>query len=326
MDDGWPRDIPVSRPETTTFVDSARSAITRNQSPDVPFDRSINPYRGCEHGCIYCYARPSHAWIDLSPGLDFETRIGIKPNAPALLRAELARPGYRCAPIAVGVNTDAYQPQERRLRITRSVLEVLLETRHPVLLITKSSAIERDLDLIADLARDDLVRVTVSVTTMDRQLAATMEPRAAAPQRRIETIRRLAGAGIPVGVNVAPVIPVLTDPEIEHILETARAAGAVYAEWLLLRLPLEVRGLFDEWLKIHHPLKADHIWSRIRDVRDGADNDTQFGRRSRGTGDYAAMIAQRFAVAHKRLGFSGLPEPRCDLFRQLDPSGQIPLI
>ena len=266
FDDGWGSEASPP-PRTTLLSDSSRSLLVYNRSPDVPFDRSINPYRGCEHGCVYCYARPSHAYLDCSPGLDFETRIFHKPNAAALLRRELARPGYRCQPIALGVNTDAYQPAERQLRITRDILEVLLEFRHPVGLVTKSGLVERDLDVLRELAQHRLVHVTLSVTTLDRGLARTLEPRAAAPQRRLQTIAALHRAGIPVAVLVAPVIPVLNDAEIEAILQAARTAGARSAGYVMLRLPHEVKQLFRDWLQQHQPLKAAHVMNRVRDVR-----------------------------------------------------------
>jgi DNA repair photolyase len=316
VDDGWDavEDDP-QRPRTTLLADSSRSLLVYNRSPDVPFDRSINPYRGCEHGCVYCYARPSHAYLDCSPGLDFETKIFHKPNAAALLRAELARPGYRCQPIALGVNTDAYQPAERRLNITRQILQVLLEFRHPVGIVTKSALVERDLDLLTRLADDNLVHVTVSVTTLDRTLARSLEPRAAAPQRRLQTIRALSRAGIPVAVLVAPVVPALNDAEIETILRAVREAGAGSAGYVMLRLPHEVKGLFRDWLQQHQPLKAERIMRRVREMRGGRDNDSRFGHRMRGDGAYAELIAQRFRIALARLGFAELPEYDLTRFR-----------
>jgi len=307
-DDGWGTlETLQEGPETVLIRDTSRSILAHNQSPDVPFDRSINPYRGCEHGCVYCFARPSHAYLGLSPGLDFETRILFKPDAAALLRLELARPGYRCATIALGANTDPYQPVERRLGITRDVLEVLGECRHPVGIITKSALIERDLDLLADMARNHLVQVSVSVTTLERELARRMEPRAAAPHRRLETIRRLSEAGVPVTVLVAPVIPALNDVELETLLEAAHGAGACSASYVLLRLPLEIKDLFQEWLDTHYPLKAGRVMSRVRDTRDGRLYDPTFGKRMRGSGEYAELIAKRFRLACRRLGYGEPP-------------------
>src|SRR6266581_189955 len=252
LDDGWWQDEQPG-PATTLSIDTARTVISTNDSPDVPFRQSINPYRGCEHGCAYCFARPTHAWLGLSPGLDFETRLFYKPDAPARLAEELARPGYVCSPIALGINTDAYQPVERKLGLTRAILEVLAGCRHPLTIVTKSALLLRDLDLLADLARDRLVQVMVSVTTLDGELARRLEPRAATPQRRLATIAALHAAGIPVGVLVAPVIPALTDHEVERILDAVAAAGADSAGYVLLRLPLEVAPLFRDWLERHLP-------------------------------------------------------------------------
>ena len=304
VDDGWGSlDAPLEPLRTTLTVDNSRRVISYNDSPDVGFDRSINPYRGCEHGCIYCFARPTHAWLGLSPGLDFESRLFYKPDAPDLLRQELAARGYRPAPIAVGINTDAWQPVERKLRITRRVLEVLVECRHPFSIVTKSALIERDLDLLQAAAAHHLVSVAVSVTTLDRRLARVMEPRATAPQRRLEVIRNVSAAGVPVSVLVAPVIPVLTDGELESILAAAQAAGARAAGYVLLRLPHELKELFTAWLETHFPLKAAHVMNRLRDTRGGRDYDARFGARMRGVGDYADLLARRFAIAERRLGF-----------------------
>jgi DNA repair photolyase len=315
VDDGWGGlDAPLEPLRTTVQADTARTVIAWNDSPDVPFDRSINPYRGCEHGCVYCFARPSHAYLGLSPGLDFESRLFYKADAAALLRRELARPGYRCAPISLGINTDAYQPLERRLGITRQILEVLREHAHPVTLVTKSALVERDIDLLADLARRDLVQVMLSITTLDRELARSLEPRAAAPQRRLETLRRLREAGIPAGVLVAPLIPVLTDAELETILDAARTAGALSAGYVLLRLPHEVKDLFRDWLARHRPLKAEHVMNRLRDCRGGRDYDARFGSRMRGEGIFAELLGQRFKKAMRDLEFPGLPPLRTDLF------------
>lgn len=305
IDDGWGAlDEPLPPLKTTVSADTARSVITHNESPDVGFDQSLNPYRGCEHGCIYCYARPSHAYLGLSPGLDFETRLYAKHDAPALLRAELSRPQYRPRVLALGVNTDAYQPIERRLQLTRRVLEVLAEFEHPVSLITKSSLIERDLDLLAPMATKGLAQAFVTVTTLKHELARKLEPRATAPTRRIETIKRLVDAGVPVGVMVAPVIPVLTDGEIEAILAAAHTAGAREAGYVLLRLPHEIKDLFKEWLDLHAPLAKEHVLARLREARGGRDNDSRFGSRMVGEGEYAELIRKRFALQCKRLGLN----------------------
>lgn len=304
LDDGWGSlESMPERIATSLSVDASRSIISHNKSPDVPFESSINPYRGCEHGCIYCYARPSHAWLGLSPGLDFETRLTYKPRAAQLLRRELGRPGYRCTPIALGTNTDAYQPAERKLGITRELLQIFSETHHPCTIITKSALIERDMDLLADMARRQIVHVTISVTTLDHRLARRLEPRAAAPERRLETIRRLASAGIPVSVFVAPIIPGLTDTEMEAILERSREAGASSAAYVLLRLPLEVKGMFQEWLEAHVPLAAHKVMARVADTRQGKAYDGRFGLRMRGCGAYADLISQRFDLALRRLAF-----------------------
>lgn len=304
FDDGWneAEDEGAPRLDTQLLVDHARSVISYNNSPDVPFDRSINPYRGCEHGCIYCFARPSHAWLDLSPGLDFETRLFWKPDAPAVLRTELAAPSYRCAPIALGMNTDAWQPVERHTRLTRQILEVLLESRHPVSVITKSALIERDIDLLAALARDGLVEVTISITTLDDALARRLEPRAARPARRLETLRRLHEAGVPVGVLCAPLIPALNDHELEAVVEAAHAAGARSAGYVVLRLPLEVKPLFEDWLATHAPDRAAHVMSRIAQLRGGRTNDARFGHRMRGEGVIAELYSQRLRRLQARLG------------------------
>jgi DNA repair photolyase len=297
--------------------DTAKSIITYNDSPDIPFDRSLNLARGCAHGCVYCYARPSHAYLGLSPGLDFETEIYIKRNAAELLRQALSRPSYRPAPIALGANTDPYQPFERELRITRSVIEVLSEFRHPVLITTKGSLIERDVDLLAPMAALDLVQVMVSIATLDAEIARRLEPRAASPARRLKVVRTLAQSGIPVGVIVAPVVPALTDGDIERVLAAARDAGARSAAYVFLRLPREVRDLFVEWLQANYPARAAHVMSLIRQSRGGADNDSTFGQRMSGDGAIADMIRQRFHAACRRLGFdANRHRPlRTDLFR-----------
>ncbi|MDV3255395.1 MAG: PA0069 family radical SAM protein [Lysobacter sp.] len=310
-DDGWGsvyEDIAETpRPRTEVTEERARSVVTRNDSPDVGFSQSVNPYRGCEHGCVYCFARPSHAYLDLSPGLDFETRLYAKTNAAERLRHELARPGYVAAPIALGINTDAYQPIERRYRITREVLEVLAECRHPVSFVTKSAMIERDLDLLAAMARDRLVTVYFSVTTLDNRLASRMEPRASAPRAKLRAMRALSDAGVPVGVMVAPVVPMITDHEIEHILEAAHDHGARAAGYVLLRLPHELKQVWREWLELHYPERAAHVMSLIQQMRGGKDYDSGFGTRMRGEGPFAQLIGQRFAKAHRRLGYGRLP-------------------
>ncbi|HEU0202987.1 MAG TPA: PA0069 family radical SAM protein [Burkholderiaceae bacterium] len=323
-DDGWsgPDEAPGDEPPppaTQVIVEQAKSIISRNDSPDLPFEQSINPYRGCEHGCVYCYARPSHGYLGLSPGLDFETRIVAKTNAAEVLRKELAAPSYRCKLISIGVNTDAYQPVERELRITRSILEVLAEYEHPAALITKSALIERDIDLLAPMAAKNLVRAFVSITNFDAALARKLEPRAAAPYRRVETIRRLAAAGIPVGVMVAPVIPFMTDRDLEEILERAREAGATSAGYVLLRLPNEVAPLFKEWLATHYPLKADHVMSLVRQMRGGKDYDANFATRQRGTGIFATLLEQRFRLACQRLGLNQDREAPLDATRFKPP-------
>jgi len=300
-DDGWPQ-APEAPAKTTLSIDAARTVITRNTSPDVPFDRSINPYRGCEHGCAYCFARPTHAWLGLSPGLDFETRLSYKPDAAEQLARELAHNAYVCAPIALGVNTDAYQPVERQLGITRDILKVLSEHRHPVVIVTKGALIERDIDLLESMARDRLVQVMVSVTTLDASLARRLEPRATAPHRRLAMISALSSAGIPVGVLIAPVIPALTDHEMEAILGAAAGHGASTAGYVLLRLPLEVRPLFIDWLEHHTPDRAAHVMSLVRQTRGGRENDPRFGHRMKGAGPIADLYRQRFALACRSLG------------------------
>ncbi len=319
-DDGWGSLEEAPPPlQTVLMVDRARRVITYNDSPDIPFDRSVNPYRGCEHGCIYCFARPTHAYLGLSAGQDFESRLFHKPDAPQRLREELAHPGYVCRPLALGINTDGWQPVEKRLGLTRSLLGVLAECRHPVSIVTKSALIERDLDLLTDMARDGLVHVFISLTTLDRRLARRMEPRAAQPERRLAAMETLARAGVPVGVMVAPVVPVLTDAELETILQRARQAGAVEAGYVLLRLPHEVAALFREWLAVHEPLKAEHVLNRVRDCHGGKDYDARFGQRLRGTGRYAQLIRDRYRLACRRLGFPGMAPLRTDLFRPPQP-------
>lgn len=318
---------PLPGLDTSVTEETARSILSRNDSPDIPFSLSINPYRGCEHGCVYCYARPSHAFLGLSPGLDFETRLFAKVNAAQLLRAELARPSHRAEPIALGANTDPYQPAERRLRITRGVLEVLSECSHPVGIVTKNALVLRDVDILASMARRNLVRVYLSVTTLDHGIARRMEPRASSPARRIEAIRALAGAGVPVGVMVAPVIPFLTDDGLERVLEAAAQAGASRAGYVLLRLPHELGPLFEDWLRHHYPLKAAHVMSRLRQMRDGRHNDPGFGSRMRGEGLLADLLARRFATACRRLGLESGGRGGLDASRFRPPAtgGQLPL-
>jgi DNA repair photolyase len=304
FDDGWQglEDLPPFK--TTVTADSTRKIITRNDSPDISFDRSINPYRGCEHGCVYCFARPTHAYLGLSPGLDFESKLFMKPNAPELLERELSAPSYVPKIIAIGTNTDPYQPIERRYKIMRRILEVLDSAGHPVGIVTKSALVLRDLDILARMAKRDLVKVALSVTTLDAKLARTMEPRAATPPRRLETLRQLVKAGVPATVMVAPVIPALNDDEIERILEAVAAAGVRNAGYVLLRLPLEVRDLFREWLMTNFPDRYRHVFKLIRDMRGGKDYDSTFGQRQTGTGPIAWMIGRRFEVACEKLGFN----------------------
>lgn len=308
-DDDWaegaaPEAESGNGPLTTLILDQTRSVIVRNQSPDVPFSQSINPYRGCEHGCSYCFARPGHAYLGLSPGLDFETKIVWKPDAPEILRKELAAPGYRCAPIALGISTDGWQPVERRLGLSRRLLEVLAETRHPVSIVTKSALIERDADLLADMARDHLVQVMFSITTLDPLLARRLEPRAASPARRLAAMDALHRAGVPVGVLFAPLIPALNDHELERVLEAARAAGAESAGYVLLRLPLELKALFEDWLHSHFPDRASHVLSLVRQLRGGQLNDSRFGHRMRGQGVFADLYRQRMQRTCERLGLN----------------------
>ena len=296
--------------------EQAKSLLAYNDSPDIYFDRSINPYRGCEHGCIYCYARPTHSYLNLSPGLDFETKLVAKVNAAEVLRSELAAPGYRAAVVNLGSATDAYQPVERELRITRAVLEVLAETRHPTAIVTKASLIERDLDLLGPMAKEQLTAAFISVTTLDHDLSRTLEPRAASPARRLRTIETLARAGVPVCVNVAPIIPFVNEPEIERILEAASAAGARGAFYTVLRLPWEVAPLFREWLQAHFPQRAERVMNRVRDMREGRDYNADFATRMKGTGQWADLIRQRFDAACARLGLDrGRFELRNELFQ-----------
>jgi DNA repair photolyase len=301
--DGWYEEEVLEHPAETVLPDHARSVITTNDSPDVGFDQSINPYRGCSHGCVYCFARPTHAYLGLSPGLDFETKLFYKADAVNLLEAELAKPRYVCKPIALGINTDGYQPLEKRLEITRGILAVLTRCRHPVSIVTKSALVLRDLDLLTDLARDRLVSVSISITSLTNDIKRTLEPRAASPEARLRVVRQLAEAGIPVGVLVAPVIPAITDHEMEDILAAAKEAGASSAGYVLLRLPHEVKILFREWLTEHYPDRAKHVMSLINQTRGGKDYDAEFGTRMSGTGPFAELLRTRFELARRKCGF-----------------------
>jgi DNA repair photolyase len=307
-DDGWYQDEIIENLTETVLPDRARSVITSNDSPDVGFDVSINPYRGCSHGCVYCFARPTHAYLGLSPGLDFETKLFYKADAVTILRAELAKPKYVCKPIALGINTDGYQPLEKRLQVTRGILGVLAACRHPVNIVTKSALIIRDMDLLTSLAKDGLVSVMLSITSLSNDIKRTLEPRTASPQARLRVIQQLSEAGIPVGVLVAPVIPALTDHEMEDILAAAKSAGATRAGYVLLRLPHELKILFREWLAEHYPDRAAHVMSLINQARGGKDYDSQFGTRMRGTGPYAELLRTRFALAQRKLGFAPASE------------------
>lgn len=326
VDDGWEREEDLPPIRTEVLIDKARTVITRNASPDIPFDRSINPYRGCEHGCVYCFARPTHAYMGLSPGIDFESKLFAKPDAAALLEKELAKPGYVPRTLAIGTNTDPYQPIEREYRIMRGILEVLGRVNHPVSIVTKSALIMRDIDLLAPMAERGLACVALSVTTLDAKLARTMEPRASTPRKRLEAIRALSEAGVPVSVMVAPIIPAVNDTEIEAILEQTYEAGAREAGYVLLRLPLEVRDLVVEWLATHYPDKARHVLTLIRSTRGGKDYDANWGQRMRGEGPYAEMVARRFQLALKRIGFlKRHPRLRTDLFRGAPENRQLSL-
>jgi DNA repair photolyase len=305
VDDGWgTADEPLPPLDTTVQAEPPASVITRNNSPDIPFDQSINPYRGCEHGCVYCYARPSHQYMNLSAGLDFETRLFFKKDAAAHLREELNRRSYKPSPINLGANTDPYQPLERKLGITRSILEVLAESHHPVTIVTKGSLVVRDLDVLSRLAAEQLVKVFVSVTTLDDELKRRMEPRAASPKARLAAIARLAAAGIPTGVMFAPVVPAINDHELEAVLEASAAAGAATAGYVLLRLPGEVRDLFFEWLELHFHERAQKVRNRIRELRGGRDNDSRFGHRMRGQGPWAELLKRRFEASCRRHGLA----------------------
>jgi DNA repair photolyase len=324
FDDGWGTEDPSPQIiETEIIPEKTKSIIARNDSPDVPFDQSINPYKGCEHGCIYCFARPTHAYLGFSPGLDFEARIVSKPDAPELLRRELARPGYRCDVLALGANTDPYQPAEKKLELTRSILEVLAEHEHAVSIVTKSNLVLRDLDILVPMAQKRLAHVLISVTTLDRSLARAMEPRVPTPERRIQALRTIHDAGIPVGVLASPMIPGLNDSELEAILEACSEAGAAYAGYILIRLPLEVKDLFVEWIETHHPTKAARVLGLIKETREGKLYYSEFGTRMSGTGRYAELLAKRFQVACRRLNLN-IDRPRLDTsrFRVPLPKGE----
>lgn len=310
FDDGWGTAEDLDKPRRTqVHIDTSRSVIAYNQSPDIPFDRSINAYRGCEHGCVYCFARPSHSFLGHSPGLDFEEQLYAKPNAAELLRAEISARGYTPKSIALGTNTDPYQPIERRFEITRSILHVLSDARHPVTIVTKSHLVTRDIDILSDLAKDGLVKVALSITTLDHRMARAMEPRASTPHRRLDAIAALTAANIPCAVMVAPIIPGLNDHELEWVLAAAADAGASEANYILVRLPYEVKDLFGQWLRQHYPDRADKVLRLIREARGGRENDPRFGHRMRGSGAYADMLRKRFHLAAKRYGLSGRTGP-----------------
>ncbi len=296
-DDGWWQEPEDNRLQTTVLEEHSKTIISRNQSPDIPFTQSINPYRGCEHGCTYCYARPAHAYMDLSPGIDFETRLFVKKNAATLLKQELAAENYVCSPIALGANTDPYQPIEKQYQVMREILQVLQASHHPLTIVTKSALVLRDLDILQPMAKQGLVEVMISITTLDAHLARQMEPRAAAPAKRLRTVRQLSAAGVPVGVMFAPVIPVLNDTEMESVLQSASAAGASRAGYVLLRLPHEVQPLFRSWLKEFVPLKYEHVMHNLNAMRNGKDYDADFSQRQTGTGEFADVIRQRFRIA-----------------------------
>ena len=326
-DDGWDTEVEQRPLHTQVTQERARRIISYNRSPDLPFDRSINPYRGCEHGCIYCFARPTHAYLGLSPGLDFETRLIARPNAPERLEAELRARSYRVAPMAIGTNTDPYQPIEKQHEIMRDCLKVLQAYQHPVAIVTKGTLIERDLDILAPMAAQGLVRVGISITSMDADLSRKLEPRAPTPKRRLAVIRSLSGAGVPVRIMTSPVVPGLSDHDLEALMQAGAEAGAKAASWIMLRLPLEVSSLFQEWLRQHYPNHARKVMKLVREMHGGKDYDADWGKRMRGSGPYAQMIAHRFDVAAKRLGLdTRLPELRCDLFyRPLRTGDQLTL-
>ncbi|MEO6187092.1 MAG: PA0069 family radical SAM protein [Steroidobacteraceae bacterium] len=327
LDDGWFQDEAPTSIATELRVDASRSIIARNDSPDVHYDQSINPYRGCEHGCVFCYARPTHAFLGWSPGIDFETRLTYKPEAATLLRQELARPGYICRHIMLGSNTDPYQPVERQLRVTRTILEVLAEARHPVAITTRSSMLLRDLDLLGSMAEQGLVQVIFSMTTLDSDLKRKLEPRSAAGEARLHAMRKLRAAGVPVAVLAAPIIPAVNDSELEAILESSAAAGATHAGYVMLRLPLEVKDLFRDWLAVHMPERAAHVMSLVQGMREGKDNDSTFGTRMVGTGVWAQLLRDRFHLACRRLGLDTGRNIKLatNLFRPPETGGQMGL-
>ena len=323
VDDGWELQEAAPDPRTTFLPDATRNIIATNRSPDIPFTQSINPYKGCEHGCVYCYARPTHAYLDLSPGLDFETKIFYKTEPAERLREALDRPGYQCKPLAMGTNTDPYQPGEKHYKVTRRVLEVLLEYRHPVTIVSKGALILRDLDLLSELAAHNLASVAISITTLDNALKTKLEPRTASPSARLRVVRELAAADVPVGAMMAPVIPVINDGEIEAVVAAAAEAGAEFVGYVVLRLPFEVKDLFTEWLAEHYPLKAEHVMNRVRELHGGKAYQAEWGARMRGRGVYADLIAKRFEVALRKNGLDKSPrrrELRTDLFRQRQSS------
>ena len=327
LDDGWEQEPQPEVIPTEIRLEQVRSALSFNRSPDLPFDRSVNPYRGCEHGCIYCFARPSHAYLGLSPGLDFETRLIARPNIAKVLCQELSKPRYKVATLAMGTNTDPYQPCERDQGLARACLEVLRDFNHPVAIVTKGSLIERDLDILSEMASKGLVRVGISVTTLDRDLSRRMEPRAPAPARRLAVIKRLSDAGVPVRLMASPVVPGLTDHELEALLAAGASAGADAASWIMLRLPREVSQLWQDWLAEHEPRRAAKVMARLREMHGGRDYDPRWGQRMRGEGEYAEMIGRRFQMACKRLGLLSSAAPlRCDLFqRPAQPGDQMAL-
>ena len=324
-DDGWHLEEEyASRPSTVVTETFARSIISRNDSPDIHFEQSINPFQGCEHGCVYCYARPSHSYLNLSPGIDFETKLFAKTNAAEQLRKELAKPSYVCSPINLGANTDPYQPIERRYRITRSIIEVLAEHRHPFTIITKNALVERDLDLLVPLARSNLVHVFVSVTSLDNRLASALEPRASAPHRRLKAVETLNAAGVPCSVMVAPIIPLVTDKYLEKILEGAAKAGAPAAGYTIVRLPYELKHLFREWLALHVPERAEHVMSLIQQMRGGHDNDSNFGSRMRSQGEFAELVRQPFQLACRKYGIDRGRPVRLDITQFIVPRSTSP--
>ena len=328
FDDGWtPEEEDKRVLKTTVTLERARSIISRNDSPDIGFSQSINPYRGCEHGCAYCYSRPSHSYLELSPGLDFETKLFAKTNAAELLREELAKPGYQPSPIALGANTDCYQPIERKYGITRQILELLAECDHPATIVTKSALVERDLDILGPMAKKNLVKVFVSIGTLDRGLARKLEPRAASPQRRLDVLKSLKQHNVPCGVMVAALIPALNDKTLEEVLEAAATVGAAEAAYVILRLPNELKGLFKEWLAEHYPQRAEHVMSIVRQMRGGRENDPSFGTRMSGTGNYAELMQKRFDIACRRFGINERETPAldCSRFRPPSPAGQLKL-